>query len=643
MPLRLFITAVLLLFSCSLVLYAKDNGISLCPECQAMYEKVDEAVGKSSFDSLNCQFHILALEHKDKNAELQYYLLELRHRCRGSSKEQVLEAMENLKVKALELGELKYFFNAYTRAAMYMTDIEKDEIGVMELISKMLIEAQNYNSEYGFYEGNRYLALIYWGKGDFINSRKYALEAYRIYTHTTDPIIKNETVIIRTLLELSETYKVDNDSSRIFLEEARKVAAAPIDSFRCAYHEARYLAKKKDMKGYAVLRDSVRRSERYYKRYYPQGDLMFEATEAAAGGNWSKFRENVRQFNTVMDLKYFSELAYIYGNNLELANVEAQLLDIIYESLSKSHSNEVDKLAAMMGNKELSYNLNETEEKLEHSNKMVITFLSACLLLFAFFSAIYAIHNYKETVEKEKLIVQLRQSKDEAETANRMKTAFVQNMSHEIRTPLNALVGFSQLLSLPDGSLTAKEKEEYAEIVSNSGDVLTGLIDDILSLADIESGNYKITLTTLKPASVCNFAMIIVEGRVKPEVKLVFDNQVPDNLIIKSDILRIQQILTNFLTNASKNTEKGSITLGCTTEEHPGFVTFYVADTGIGVPPDKAEEIFGRYVKLDSFKPGTGLGLCICRSLAEKLGGKVYLDQNYSPGARFVLDIPASE
>ena len=643
MPLRLFTIAVLLFFGGSFALDAMDEEISLCPQCEEMYEKVDEAVGKSSFDSLNCQFHKLALEHKDKNAELQYYLLELRHLCRGGSKEQVLEAMENLKSKALELGELKYFFNAYTRAAMYMTDIEKDEEGVMELISKMLIEAQSHKSEYGFYEGNRYLALIYWEKGDFINSRKYALEAYRIYSQTSDPIIKNETVIIRTLLELSETYKVDNDSARIYIEEAKKFAAVQIDSFRCAYHEARYLAKKKDMKGYAVLRDSVRRYQSYYKRYYPQGDLMFETTEAAAGGNWLKFREHVRKFNTVMDLKYFSELAYIYGNNLELANVEAQLLDIIYESLSKSHSNDVDKLAAMMGNKELSINLNETTERLEQSNKMVITFVTACLLLFIFFLAIYAYTQYKETVEKEKLIVQLRKSRDEADMANRMKTAFVQNMSHEIRTPLNALVGFAQLLSLPDGSLTTKEKEEYAEIVSNSGDVLTGLIDDILSLADIESGNYKITLNTLKPASACNFAIRIVEGRIKPEIKLVFENNVPDNLIIKSDILRIQQILTNFLTNAIKNTEKGSITLGCTTEENPGYVTFYVADTGIGVPADKAEEIFGRYVKLDSFKPGTGLGLCICRSLAEKLGGRVYLDREYSPGARFVLDIPVSE
>ena len=150
----LFILSALF-FSASLP--AKDRT-SLCAECQEMYELVDEAVGKSAFDSLNTRFHQLAIEHGDKNAELQYYLLQLRHLCRGSSKEQVLEAMENLKDKALKDGELKYYFNAYTRAAMYMTDIENDEKAVMSLIEKMLVDAQNYGSEYGFYEGNRYMA-----------------------------------------------------------------------------------------------------------------------------------------------------------------------------------------------------------------------------------------------------------------------------------------------------------------------------------------------------------------------------------------------------------------------------------------------------------------------------------------------------
>lgn len=608
-----------------------------------MYELVDEAVGKSAFDSLNTRFHQLAIEHGDKNAELQYYLLQLRHLCRGSSKEQVLEAMENLKDKALKDGELKYYFNAYTRAAMYMTDIENDEKAVMSLIEKMLVDAQNYGSEYGFYEGNRYMALIYWQKGDYINSRKYALEAYRIYSQTKDPVIQEETVIIRSLLELSETYTADNDSARLFLDEARKVAAVAVDTFRCNYHESRYYARTGDIRQYRELRDKVKSSGRYYKRYYPQGDLLYRATDAAIEGDWEAFGRNTDNISSLTDLKYLCELATRYGNEEYVAKLESKIISILFTTMASSHSSDVSELAALMGNKELSYSLNAAEKKLDRSNKLAILALSSFLVLLIIIMVLYIIEKRKEDAEKENLIKKLKKSKDEADEANRLKTNFVQNMSHEIRTPLNSLVGFAQLLSLPDGTLTPEEKDEYAKVVSNSSDVLIGLIDDILNLADIENGNYKIKISSFNPASAIGYAVKLVEERVPAGIELHTKINVPGDLVVKSDSLRIQQILTNFLTNAIKNTEKGFINIGCTTEENPGFVSFYVEDSGIGIPPEKVDTIFERYVKLDTFKQGAGLGLSICRALAEKLGGRVYLDPNWSPGARFVLDVPMDD
>ncbi len=633
------LSAVILLFAGTLNSKAQDD-LGLYPECHCLYMQADEAVGKSSFDSLSREFHKLAIAKGDKNSILQYHLLELRHLCMGSSKEQVLEAMEQLKEKALEMGELKYFFNAYTRTAMYMEDVEHDETAVLELLLEMLSEATKYNSEYGFYEGHRYLALICWKQGDFINARRHALKAYGIYSETKDPIIKNETIIVRTLTELSETYKADNDSSLLFLEEARKVAAIGVDSLRCNYCEARYWAKKNDLAKYAFFRDKVREDDRSYTRYYPQGDLMFGATEAAAAGNWETFHSNVEQFDNILDLKYFAELASLYGNVGELSQLEERIIRTIFKAHSSNQSDAIARLAASMGNMELSHSLDATKHKLAMSNRLIIASLSAFLILLILFMVVYIHKRHNEDREKQKLITKLQKSRDEADKANRMKTTFVQNMSHEIRTPLNALVGFAQLLSLPDGSLTPEEKEEYGDIVTNSGEVLTGLIDDILNMADIETGNYKIRISRFKPASVCAFALRIVEGRVSADVKLVFENRVSEDLSVNSDMLRVQQILTNFLTNAIKNTESGTITIGCTTEEAPGYVSFYVADTGVGVPPEKADVIFDRYVKLDNFKPGTGLGLSICRILASKLQGLVYLDRNYSPGARFVLNIP---
>ena len=638
--LRKPLVVIILLISVGLNRLEAKNDLGLIPECEQLYQLVDEAVGTPDFEPLNQQLHDLAVSRKDGQAELQYYLLELRHLCRGSSKDQVLTAMDNLMKKAQEMGQLQFYFNAYTRAAMYLTDIEHDEFAVMDLIKRMLVDAKEFGSEYGIYEGNRYLSLIYWQKGDYVNSRRYARNAYNVYANTTDPIIKNETVIIRTLLELSETYTIDNDSTRLFLDEAEKIAAVPIDTFRCYYHESRYYARKGDMDSYARYRDLVRNSDRYYRRYYPQGDLMYQTTEAAAQGDWDTFRNNVAQFNTAIDLKYFSELAALYKNDEALAYVEMRLVDLLYSSLAESHGNNVDQFAALMGNTELSNTLSDTERKLDRTNRILVIALFAILMLLIVFISNYIVKKQKETAEREKYIEQLRKSRDEADKANKLKTTFVQNMSHEIRTPLNALVGFAQLLSLPDGTLTPEEKEQYAEFVTNSSLVLTGLIDDILNLSDIETGNYKITITQMRPAAACDFALKIVEGRVPPAIKLIFENKVPADLVIKSDVMRIQQILINYLTNAIKNTEKGTITLGCTVDETPGCVSFYVADTGIGVPVDKAEIIFNRYVKLDSFKQGAGLGLSICSILAEKLGGKVYLDRNYSPGARFVLDIP---
>ena len=191
MPRILYVlTTFFLLFAGSLSLQAQDD-LGLYPECHCLYMQADEAVGKSSFDSLSREFHKLAIAKGDKNSILQYHLLELRHLCMGSSKEQVLEAMEQLKEKALEMGELKYFFNAYTRTAMYMEDVEHDETAVLELLLEMLSEATKYNSEYGFYEGHRYLALICWKQGDFINARRHALKAYGIYSETKDPIINH--------------------------------------------------------------------------------------------------------------------------------------------------------------------------------------------------------------------------------------------------------------------------------------------------------------------------------------------------------------------------------------------------------------------------------------------------------------------
>ena len=123
---------------------------------------------------------------------------------------------------------------------------------------------------------------------------------------------------------------------------------------------------------------------------------------------------------------------------------------------------------------------------------------------------------------------------------------------------------------------------------------------------------------------------------------MYFTTEVDDEYMITTDVHRVQQVLVNYITNACKHTKEGEIHIHCSVKERPGFITYSVADTGEGIPEEKAEEIFERFTKLDAFAQGTGLGLSICRMIATKLNGVVKLDTTYKKGARFIFQIPNS-
>ena len=235
---------------------------------------------------------------------------------------------------------------------------------------------------------------------------------------------------------------------------------------------------------------------------------------------------------------------------------------------------------------------------------------------------------------------QLQVAKEKAEESAQLKTQFVQNMSHEIRTPLNAIVGFSQLLAMPDGFVSDAEKETYATFVQNSSKLLMMLIDDILDLADVENGNYRIELTESPLNQMAYDAVKTVEYRTPPGVKMYFTSDLTDEQTALTDARRVQQVLINYLTNACKHTTRGEIHVHLTDSRTPGYYSYSVTDTGTGIPSGEAENIFERFTKLDAFKQGTGLGLNICRTVAEKLHAKAYLDTTYSGGARFMFELP---
>ena len=240
------------------------------------------------------------------------------------------------------------------------------------------------------------------------------------------------------------------------------------------------------------------------------------------------------------------------------------------------------------------------------------------------------------------IFMRTRKDKKKIEIANKTQAAFLQNMSHEIRTPLNAICGFSQLLSTPDlrDILTDEEYMEYGEIIQSNTDLLTTLVTDILVSSDLESGKYQLNIHPCSANNICRRAVSTVKSRCPNHINLYFTSDIDENYRFESDEMRCQQILINYLTNAIKHTDKGEIHVHASMSEKPGFISFSVTDTGTGVPLDKAEAIFGRFEKLNTFKQGTGLGLNICKKLATLMHGEVFLDTSYTHGARFVFNHP---
>ena len=241
----------------------------------------------------------------------------------------------------------------------------------------------------------------------------------------------------------------------------------------------------------------------------------------------------------------------------------------------------------------------------------------------------YDITPLKET--EQKLII----ARDKAEELDRLKSAFLANMSHEIRTPLNAIVGFSSLLAETD---SRSERQEYIKIVQENNELLLQLISDILDLSKIEAGTFNFVYTNVDVNETCSEIIKSMGMKSGKGVELILEEPFPE-CYIYTDKNRFTQVISNFINNALKFTQQGSITLGYEQVSHQK-IKFYVRDTGMGIPEEKQKSVFERFVKLNTFVQGTGLGLSICKSIVSQMGGEIGVDSTEGVGSCFWFTHP---
>ncbi|MCS2524857.1 HAMP domain-containing histidine kinase [Bacteroides ovatus] len=262
----------------------------------------------------------------------------------------------------------------------------------------------------------------------------------------------------------------------------------------------------------------------------------------------------------------------------------------------------------------------------------VILVLGLCISLFYYFRT----KRLKDELLKSEK--DLRVAKDRAEESNRLKSAFLANMSHEIRTPLNSIVGFSDVLAM--GGSTEDEQQSYYKIIKTNSDLLLRLINDILDLSRLEANRVTLTWEECDVVQLCSQVVASVSfSRQSSDNQFLFSTSF-ETFRMVTDVQRMQQVIINLLSNADKFTKRGKITLDFSVNEEKQMAIFSVTDTGYGIPKEKQGLVFERFEKLNEYAQGTGLGLSICKLIVHKWRGSIWIDPDYTGGARFVFSHP---
>lgn len=280
------------------------------------------------------------------------------------------------------------------------------------------------------------------------------------------------------------------------------------------------------------------------------------------------------------------------------------------------------------------------EIDLQKSRNQLYMFLS--LFILAISSTVFVAFRswkinslYKKLQESNRLVIL---ASEKAQESEKMKNAFIKNMCHEVRTPLNAINGFAELIATEDN--TMEEKQEFSKIIFENCNHITSMMNSVLEIAQLDSNKDDLPLSGVNIHLLCSCEMEQIKRLYgKPDIEYKLEGNREKDLAFTNQS-HFSLILSHLLNNANKFTEKGNITLSYEPDEEQNRMVVSITDTGCGISPDKREWIFERFTKADDFVPGSGLGLYLCRQIAHRLKGNIYVDPDYTTGLRIILTIP---
>lgn len=343
---------------------------------------------------------------------------------------------------------------------------------------------------------------------------------------------------------------------------------------------------------------------------------------------YERYKRAGRETVVVDMLKYRGQVEFEAGQYKEAA-IDCFKMARLQDSIRQTtFYKELAEMQAQHETDKLELQNQKMEMEAMHARNVLI-FMGVGVLVLVLICALLVFL----VCQKHRLGEQFKLAKEKAEEADRIKSAFLANMNHEIRTPLNAIVGFSQVLVDEEDKET---RQEFANIIQNNNELLQRLVGDVLDLSKINSNTMSLIYKKQDIASLMKEIYNVILLRMPDGVELLLDDC--EELEMETDRNRLTQILTNLLTNAIKHTREGFIRFGY--KKTDGFVEFFIQDSGEGIPEDKVDSIFSRFVQLDDWSKGVGLGLAICKGLVGQMQGKIWATSKLGEGSVFFVRLP---
>ena len=547
-----------------------------------------------------------------------------------AEREKFYEVSNELKDVCQQLGDERTFYTAWGNQADYEST-RQNYAKADEIADQIAHFAAEQNSHWGNYVALHTRAATALQKQDYMAAE----EAYKRAVDFRHKYFPNESAGD----DLQELMKIANHrkDQKAGLMYARKILAepnvAPIHKGRALFRLSQFAFNKNNVQQYDSIYNVLMQLKESdgIAAIEPVVEVNYEILH----GNYQRALQLCQDLSPDKKAERMAVIYHLMGNNDKAYEMMAKFKKINDSIVLVSHGNVVASCYVQMNNERMKLEqklLEDENSQLKHW--LVFVLCIAVVLLLAL--VIWQHHARIKRLEKEK--AQLEQEKKRAEKAFDMKNEFITNITNELRAPLNPIEGFSDILANSDYELQPEEREQLRGLIKDSSKHITKLIDELAEMSLYESKKSLPMNYTLSPNHLSRHMVDTMRPRCKEGVRMFFESDLPDDYAVQTNYEGIETLLRHLLENAIQYTDKGVITLAIT--EYEDSVRTSVTDTGRGIPPERREHVFETFRELGDNQKLQGLGLSICQSIVKLLGGRIWLDETYTDGTRFIFDLP---